>query len=185
MYWYSFIGYSVCGLWGWGCVFPKVISTPWSVAALCSSTASSVKLTAVLFPDRTQGFGLLSTLAGANCSIGSEENQDTEVNSNSYFLFFALSCCCTGSSGGGFHFFTPYSRDTAQPIRIYFKFAFWSLKNSLHFFKSLPETVVRGSCHLVAVSLLSFRTRCCFSLISRSGILCKTKTITWRFCLKK
>uniref|UniRef100_A0A8V0Z4P1 Alpha- and gamma-adaptin binding protein n=1 Tax=Gallus gallus TaxID=9031 RepID=A0A8V0Z4P1_CHICK len=30
--------------------------------------------------DRTQGFGLLSTLAGANCSIGSEENQDTESN---------------------------------------------------------------------------------------------------------
>ncbi|XP_074822707.1 alpha- and gamma-adaptin-binding protein p34 isoform X2 [Natator depressus] len=26
--------------------------------------------------DRNQGFGLLSTLAGANCSIGSEENQD-------------------------------------------------------------------------------------------------------------
>ncbi|XP_008168741.3 alpha- and gamma-adaptin-binding protein p34 isoform X2 [Chrysemys picta bellii] len=28
--------------------------------------------------DRNQGFGLLSTLAGANCSIGSEENQDTK-----------------------------------------------------------------------------------------------------------
>ncbi|XP_077683913.1 alpha- and gamma-adaptin-binding protein p34 isoform X3 [Eretmochelys imbricata] len=28
--------------------------------------------------DRNQGFGLLNTLAGANCSIGSEENQDTK-----------------------------------------------------------------------------------------------------------
>ncbi|KFR04671.1 Alpha- and gamma-adaptin-binding protein p34, partial [Opisthocomus hoazin] len=38
------------------------------------------KKSAVLFSDRTQGFGLLSTLAGANCSVGSEESQDTESN---------------------------------------------------------------------------------------------------------
>lgn len=90
----------------WNILYPT-----WSVTTICNNTASSVKLMAVFFLDRTQGFGLLSTLAGANCSIGSEENQDTEVNSNSYFLFFAhtVSCvalsCCHTWWGGGLLFF--------------------------------------------------------------------------------
>ncbi|KFO81116.1 Alpha- and gamma-adaptin-binding protein p34, partial [Cuculus canorus] len=51
-----------------------------SVPPVCNNIASSVKLTAGLFSDRTQGFGRLGTLAGANCIVGSEENQDTESN---------------------------------------------------------------------------------------------------------
>lgn len=109
---------------------PQHILYPiWSVTTVCDDIASSLNLTAVLFSDRTQGFGLLSTLAGANCSTGSEENQDTEVNSNSYFLFFArtvshvaLSCCDTWCGGGGsWLFFPSFSRDASQPVGMYFK----------------------------------------------------------------
>lgn len=137
----------------------------WSVTTICDNIASSVKVTAVLFLDRTQGFGLLSTLAGANCSIASEENQDTEVNSNSYFLFFAhtvshvaLSCCDTWC-GGSFLFFPPFSRDASQPGGMHFKGNISEVwKTTCSFLTRPPETVVPRSCHLMAVSLLFFRT---------------------------
>ncbi|KFQ62644.1 Alpha- and gamma-adaptin-binding protein p34, partial [Pelecanus crispus] len=60
--------------------FPESTGVKRIVQALNANVWSNVRLTAVLFSDRTQGFGLLSTLASANCSIGSEENQDTEAN---------------------------------------------------------------------------------------------------------
>ncbi|KFZ67893.1 Alpha- and gamma-adaptin-binding protein p34, partial [Podiceps cristatus] len=48
------------------------------VKRIVQALNATVCVSAVLFLDRTQGFGLLSALAGANCSIGSEENPDTE-----------------------------------------------------------------------------------------------------------
>ncbi|KFV57194.1 Alpha- and gamma-adaptin-binding protein p34, partial [Tyto alba] len=62
--------------------FPESTGVKRIVQALNANVWSNV----VMKSDRSQGFGLLSTLAGANCSIESEENQDTEVNSNSYFF---------------------------------------------------------------------------------------------------
>uniref|UniRef100_A0A8V0Z4Q1 Alpha- and gamma-adaptin binding protein n=1 Tax=Gallus gallus TaxID=9031 RepID=A0A8V0Z4Q1_CHICK len=56
--------------------FPESTGVKRIVQALNANVWSNV----VMKNDRTQGFGLLSTLAGANCSIGSEENQDTESN---------------------------------------------------------------------------------------------------------
>ncbi|XP_010570409.1 PREDICTED: alpha- and gamma-adaptin-binding protein p34 isoform X2 [Haliaeetus leucocephalus] len=56
--------------------FPESTGVKRIVQALNANVWSNV----VMKSDRTQGFGLLSTLAGANCSIGSEENQDTESN---------------------------------------------------------------------------------------------------------
>ncbi|XP_038041161.1 alpha- and gamma-adaptin-binding protein p34 [Anas acuta] len=56
--------------------FPESTGVKRIVQALNANVWSNV----VMKTDRTQGFGLLSTLAGANCSIGSEENQDTESN---------------------------------------------------------------------------------------------------------
>ncbi|XP_014808258.1 PREDICTED: alpha- and gamma-adaptin-binding protein p34 isoform X2 [Calidris pugnax] len=54
--------------------FPESTGVKRIVQALNANVWSNV----VMKSDRTQGFGLLSTLAGANCSVGSEENQDTE-----------------------------------------------------------------------------------------------------------
>ncbi|XP_009278685.1 PREDICTED: alpha- and gamma-adaptin-binding protein p34 [Aptenodytes forsteri] len=59
--------------------FPESTGVKRIVQALNANVWSNV----VMKSDRTQGFGLLSTLAGANCSIGSEENQDTESNPSS------------------------------------------------------------------------------------------------------
>ncbi|XP_065497930.1 alpha- and gamma-adaptin-binding protein p34 isoform X2 [Caloenas nicobarica] len=59
--------------------FPESTGVKRIVQALNANVWSNV----VMKSDRTQGFGLLSSLAGANCSIGSEENQDTQVNSQS------------------------------------------------------------------------------------------------------
>ncbi|XP_064013970.1 alpha- and gamma-adaptin-binding protein p34 isoform X2 [Pogoniulus pusillus] len=56
--------------------FPESTGVKRIVQALNANVWSNV----VMKSDRTQGFGLLSTLAGGNCSIGSEENQDTESN---------------------------------------------------------------------------------------------------------
>ncbi|XP_052528552.1 alpha- and gamma-adaptin-binding protein p34 isoform X1 [Tympanuchus pallidicinctus] len=56
--------------------FPESTGVKRIVQALNANVWSNV----VMKNDRTQGFGLLSTLAGANCSLGSEENQDTESN---------------------------------------------------------------------------------------------------------
>ncbi|XP_074822708.1 alpha- and gamma-adaptin-binding protein p34 isoform X3 [Natator depressus] len=52
--------------------FPESTGVKRIVQALNANVWSNV----VMKSDRNQGFGLLSTLAGANCSIGSEENQD-------------------------------------------------------------------------------------------------------------
>lgn len=180
----------------WNILYPT-----WSVTTICNNTASSVKLTAVFFLDRTQGFGLLSTLAGANCSIGSEENQDTEVNSNSYFLFFAhtVSCvalsCCHTWWGGGLLFFPHFSRDASQPVGMSFKGNISEVWKTLCIFlRSPPETVVPRSCHLMAVSLQFFRTlpqnssfylemsdcvlsvESCWVLITLTSALCKCST---------
>ncbi|KFQ22332.1 Alpha- and gamma-adaptin-binding protein p34, partial [Merops nubicus] len=54
--------------------FPESTGVKRIVQALNANVWSNV----VMKSDRTQGFGLLSTLAGANCSIGSEDNQDPE-----------------------------------------------------------------------------------------------------------
>nr|XP_032620285.1 alpha- and gamma-adaptin-binding protein p34 [Chelonoidis abingdonii] len=54
--------------------FPESTGVKRIVQALNANVWSNV----VMKSDRNQGFGLLSTLAGANCSIGSEENQDTK-----------------------------------------------------------------------------------------------------------
>ncbi|PKU31840.1 hypothetical protein llap_17856 [Limosa lapponica baueri] len=54
--------------------FPESTGVKRIVQALNANVWSNV----VMKSDRTQGFGLLSTLAGANCSVGSEENRDTE-----------------------------------------------------------------------------------------------------------
>ncbi|XP_064312109.1 alpha- and gamma-adaptin-binding protein p34 [Phalacrocorax carbo] len=59
--------------------FPESTGVKRIVQALNANVWSNV----VMKNDRTQGFGLLSTLAGANCSIGSEENQDTESSPSS------------------------------------------------------------------------------------------------------
>ncbi|XP_074456241.1 alpha- and gamma-adaptin-binding protein p34 isoform X2 [Larus michahellis] len=59
--------------------FPESTGVKRIVQALNANVWSNV----VMKSDRTQGFGLLSTLAGANCSTGSEENQDTEANPSS------------------------------------------------------------------------------------------------------
>ncbi|KAM9224126.1 alpha- and gamma-adaptin-binding protein p34 isoform 2-T2 [Leptosomus discolor] len=56
--------------------FPESTGVKRIVQALNANVWSNV----VMKSDRTQGFGLLSTFAGANCSIGSEENPDTESN---------------------------------------------------------------------------------------------------------
>ncbi|XP_053898673.1 alpha- and gamma-adaptin-binding protein p34 isoform X1 [Malaclemys terrapin pileata] len=54
--------------------FPESTGVKRIVQALNANVWSNV----VMKSDRNQGFGLLSTLAGANCSIGSEDNQDTK-----------------------------------------------------------------------------------------------------------
>ncbi|KFQ04516.1 Alpha- and gamma-adaptin-binding protein p34, partial [Leptosomus discolor] len=54
--------------------FPESTGVKRIVQALNANVWSNVVM------NRTQGFGLLSTFAGANCSIGSEENPDTESN---------------------------------------------------------------------------------------------------------
>ncbi|KAM6257065.1 alpha- and gamma-adaptin-binding protein p34 [Porphyrio hochstetteri] len=59
--------------------FPESTGVKRIVQALNANVWSNV----VMKNDRTQGFGLLSTLAGANSCIGSEENQDTESNPSS------------------------------------------------------------------------------------------------------
>ncbi|XP_010125081.1 PREDICTED: alpha- and gamma-adaptin-binding protein p34 [Chlamydotis macqueenii] len=59
--------------------FPESTGVKRIVQALNANVWSNV----VMKSDRTQGFGLLSTLAGASCSIGSEENQDSESNPSS------------------------------------------------------------------------------------------------------
>ncbi|XP_071610228.1 alpha- and gamma-adaptin-binding protein p34 [Heliangelus exortis] len=56
--------------------FPESTGVKRILQALNANVWSNV----VMKSDRTQGFGLLSTLAGANCSIGSEENQEREPN---------------------------------------------------------------------------------------------------------
>ncbi|XP_062498618.1 alpha- and gamma-adaptin-binding protein p34 isoform X1 [Pezoporus occidentalis] len=56
--------------------FPESTGVKRIVQALNANVWSNV----VMKSDRTQGFGLLSTLAGANRSIRSEESQDTEPN---------------------------------------------------------------------------------------------------------
>ncbi|XP_069722784.1 alpha- and gamma-adaptin-binding protein p34 [Phaenicophaeus curvirostris] len=56
--------------------FPESTGVKRIVQALNANVWSNV----VMKNDRTQGFGRLSTLAGANCSVGSEENQDRESN---------------------------------------------------------------------------------------------------------
>ncbi|KAK2539350.1 alpha- and gamma-adaptin-binding protein p34 isoform X1 [Columba livia] len=56
--------------------FPESTGVKRIVQALNANVWSNV----VMKSDRTQGFGLLSSLAGANCSIGSEENQNTQAN---------------------------------------------------------------------------------------------------------
>ncbi|KAM4660525.1 alpha- and gamma-adaptin-binding protein p34 isoform 2-T2 [Amazona ochrocephala] len=56
--------------------FPESTGVKRIVQALNANVWSNV----VMKSDRTQGFGLLSTLAGANHSIRSEESQDTEPN---------------------------------------------------------------------------------------------------------
>ncbi|OXB77625.1 UNVERIFIED_CONTAM: hypothetical protein H355_002934 [Colinus virginianus] len=56
--------------------FPESTGVKRIVQALNANVWSNV----VMKNDRTHGLGLLSTLAGANCSIGSEENQDRESN---------------------------------------------------------------------------------------------------------
>ncbi|XP_009866096.1 PREDICTED: alpha- and gamma-adaptin-binding protein p34, partial [Apaloderma vittatum] len=53
--------------------FPESTGVKRIVQALNANVWSNV-----VKNDRTQGFGLLSTLAGANCSIGAEESRDTE-----------------------------------------------------------------------------------------------------------
>ncbi|XP_067411625.1 alpha- and gamma-adaptin-binding protein p34 isoform X2 [Emydura macquarii macquarii] len=54
--------------------FPESTGVKRIIQALNANVWSNV----VMKSDRNQGFGLLSTLAGANCSIGPEENQDTK-----------------------------------------------------------------------------------------------------------
>ncbi|XP_075752983.1 alpha- and gamma-adaptin-binding protein p34 isoform X2 [Pelodiscus sinensis] len=54
--------------------FPETTGVSRIVQALNANVWSNV----VMKSDRSQGFGLLSTLAGANCSIETEENQDTK-----------------------------------------------------------------------------------------------------------
>uniref|UniRef100_A0A7M4DWS2 Alpha and gamma adaptin binding protein n=1 Tax=Crocodylus porosus TaxID=8502 RepID=A0A7M4DWS2_CROPO len=54
--------------------FPESTGVKRIVQALNANVWSNV----VMKSDRNQGFGLLSTLAGANCSLGSGENQDPE-----------------------------------------------------------------------------------------------------------
>lgn len=145
------------------CVFPKKL--PVSVAAVCCSVPSSVTLTAVLFPDRTQGFGLLSTLAGANCSLGSEENQDTEVNSNSYFLFFArsvshvaLPCVTVGVVLGGSFILFSSLKSYCTSCQNGFSGKSLMAENSFTIvLESRPESCPR-SCHLTAGGSLSSRT---------------------------
>ncbi|XP_027570603.1 alpha- and gamma-adaptin-binding protein p34 [Pipra filicauda] len=56
--------------------FPESTGVKRIVQALNANVWSNV----VMKSDRTQGFGLLSTLAGANRSVGSEETQETESN---------------------------------------------------------------------------------------------------------
>lgn len=68
-----------------GTVFHGVLCLPWNTPShLASPSICSNFAPSALFPDRTQGFGLLSTLAGANRSRGCEETPETEVNSNSW-----------------------------------------------------------------------------------------------------
>ncbi|KFQ30907.1 Alpha- and gamma-adaptin-binding protein p34, partial [Mesitornis unicolor] len=57
--------------------FPESTGVKRIVQALNANVWSNVVM------NRTQGFGLLSTLAGANCSIGSAENRDAESNPSS------------------------------------------------------------------------------------------------------
>lgn len=129
-----------------------------SVAAVCCSVPPCVTLTAVLFPDRTQGFGLLSTLAGANCSIGSEENQDTEVNSNSYFLFFAHAVShVVWWWWGGLSSFSPLSRATAWAVRMGSQEVSDGWKLPQCCLESHSESCPR-SCHLPAGGSLPSRT---------------------------
>ncbi|XP_061856368.1 alpha- and gamma-adaptin-binding protein p34 isoform X1 [Colius striatus] len=54
--------------------FPESTGVKRIVQALNANVWSNV----VMKSDRPQGFGLLSTLTGANCGIGAEENQDAE-----------------------------------------------------------------------------------------------------------
>ncbi|XP_009977098.1 PREDICTED: alpha- and gamma-adaptin-binding protein p34 [Tauraco erythrolophus] len=56
--------------------FPESTGVKRIVQALNANVWSNV----VMKNDRSQGFGLLRTFAGANCSAGSEENRDTESN---------------------------------------------------------------------------------------------------------
>ncbi|XP_062440089.1 alpha- and gamma-adaptin-binding protein p34 [Rhea pennata] len=56
--------------------FPESTGVKRIVQALNANVWSNV----VMKSDRTQGFGLLSTLAGANCGIRSEESQNIESN---------------------------------------------------------------------------------------------------------
>ncbi|XP_025896322.1 alpha- and gamma-adaptin-binding protein p34 [Nothoprocta perdicaria] len=54
--------------------FPESTGVKRIVQALNANVWSNV----VMKSDRSQGFGLLTTLAGANCGVGSEESPDTE-----------------------------------------------------------------------------------------------------------
>ncbi|KAL2300683.1 hypothetical protein Nmel_013568 [Mimus melanotis] len=69
--------------------FPESTGVKRIVQALNANVWSNV----VMKGDRTQGFGLLSTLAGANRSRGCEETLETEVNNNSRNSWFLL---CSG-----------------------------------------------------------------------------------------